>query len=119
MKQLTSHEYFSPDSVEFVCLLNQALYSLRQAGYLWHDLCIKDLNELGLEPLESEPCIFTNPDFSVYIMIYVDDILATGEDADVADIRRGLVAKRKIKELPFERFLRCDIIQEGNVIFVN
>ena len=52
-------------------------------------------------------------------MIYVDDILATSEDADIADIRRGLAAKRKIKELPFERFLRYDIMREGNVIFVN
>jgi len=52
-------------------------------------------------------------------MIYVDDMLATGEDADMADIRRGLAAKRKMKELPFERFLGCDIIREGNVIFIN
>jgi len=52
-------------------------------------------------------------------MIYVDDILATGEDTNIADIRRGLAAKRKIKELPFERFLGYNIIREGNIIFVN
>ena len=52
-------------------------------------------------------------------MIYIDDILIVGEDTNIANIRRGLAAKRKIKELLFERFLRYDIIREGNIIFVN
>ncbi|OKO98596.1 Retrovirus-related Pol polyprotein from transposon TNT 1-94 [Penicillium subrubescens] len=119
MKQPTGHEYYSPDGTDFVCLLNQALYGLRQAGYLWHEVCTKDLDELGLEPLESEPCIYTNPDFSVYILIYVDDMLATGEEAEVAAIRQGLASKRKLKELPFSRFLGCDITREGSVILAN
>ena len=46
-------------------------------------------------------------------------MLVTSEDANVAEIRRGLAAKRKMKELLFERFLRYNIIREGNVIFVN
>jgi hypothetical protein len=34
MKQPTSHEYQSPDSVEHVALILKALYGLRQAGHL-------------------------------------------------------------------------------------
>ena len=52
-------------------------------------------------------------------MIYIDDILVTSELTNIADIRRGLAAKRKIKELLFERFLRYNIIREENIIFIN
>jgi hypothetical protein len=37
----------------------------------------------------------------------------------MANIRRGLAAKRKIKELLFKRFFGYDIIREGNIIFAN
>ena len=37
-------------------------------------------------------------------------MLVTSEDTNIAEIRRGLAAKRKIKELLFKRFLRYNII---------
>jgi hypothetical protein len=82
-------------------------------------VCTKDLNELGLKPLESELYIYINPDFLVYILIYVNDILATSEEAEVATIRQGLRGKRKLKELLFNRFLGYDITQEGSIILTN
>jgi hypothetical protein len=79
-------------------------------------VCTNDLDELGLKLLESEPCIDINPDFLVYILIYVDDILATSKEAEVAVIRQGLTSKRKLKELLFSRFLGYNITREGSVI---
>ena len=112
MKQPTGHEQFGPKGEDLACVLNQALYGLRQAGHLWHELFKDDLSSLGLLPIPSEPCIFTNKDHTIFVMIYVDDILATGHEDQLNSMKKGLSNKRKLKTLPFKRFLGCDVIEE-------
>ena len=40
------------------CLLNQALYGLRQAGNLWWNEFKNILTKIGFKSLEVDPCIF-------------------------------------------------------------
>ncbi|OKP11153.1 Retrovirus-related Pol polyprotein from transposon TNT 1-94, partial [Penicillium subrubescens] len=121
MKQPTGHEYQSPDGVEYVALLQQALYGLRQAGHLWHNVFDEDLKDIGLTLLPTEPCIYTNYEKNTFVLIYVDDVLSTGLDSEIKRIRDAMALKRKLKILPFKRFLGCDIFhdQKKGIIFMN
>ena len=44
---------------EFVCKLNKAIYGLKQAGRQWHKRFDKTLKAIGLNPISSDPCIYT------------------------------------------------------------
>jgi hypothetical protein len=53
-------------------------------------------------------------------MIYIDNILATRHTDEIARVKKGLLSKRKLKELLFKRFLSYDIIRESlGVIVIN
>jgi hypothetical protein len=64
-------------------LLIKALYGTKQAGRSWYQLS-KDfmINELGLIMCISDNCIFYNKNFSVMILIYVDDILTSYQNEE-------------------------------------
>jgi hypothetical protein len=62
-------------SKEGLCLLLlQALYGLRRSPILWLKEFSKTLQELGLEGVPGETCLFTND--RLIIFFYVDDIVA-------------------------------------------
>lgn len=75
MKEPTGQEYHDPDHAEYVCLLDHALYGLRQAGHLWHEVFTNDLKDIGLHPLDLECCVYTNSDYTIFFMIDVDHVL--------------------------------------------
>lgn len=56
-----------------VLKLNKALYGLKQASREWFKKFTKLLLEAGLIEFYSDPCLFRNGDFSLYVIIYVDD----------------------------------------------
>jgi hypothetical protein len=64
-------------------LLIKALYGTKQAGRSWYQLS-KDFmtNELGLIICISDNCIFHNENFTIMILIYVDDILISYENEE-------------------------------------
>jgi hypothetical protein len=64
-------------------LLIKALYGTKQAGRSWYQLS-KDfmIKVLGLIMCISDICIFYNENFSVMILIYVDDILISYKSED-------------------------------------
>jgi hypothetical protein len=121
MKQPTSHEYQSPDGVEHITLILKALYGLRQAGHLWHNLFDKDLKEISLTPLPTEPCIYTNQEKTIFVLIYVNNVLSTGLNSEIQRVRDAIALKRKLKILLFKRFLGCNIFhqREKGIIFLN
>jgi hypothetical protein len=54
-------------------------------------------------------------------LIYVDDVLSTGLNSEIQRVRDAMALKRKLKILPFKRFLGCDIFhqKEKGIIFLN
>ena len=61
----------------------------------WQEHLAKVLTDLGLKRLQSEPNVYTNG--KVYIMVYVDDLLFTGEPDEVARIFKGIQAKMLLR----------------------
>jgi hypothetical protein len=54
----------------------------RTGAVNWIRFLTQSCKELGLEPLQCEPCVFKNADCSFVMVVHVDDLLVTGEDVD-------------------------------------
>jgi hypothetical protein len=75
-----------------VCRLNKALYGLKQSPRIWYNTLAGFLGELGFKPLISDLGIFVKG--SVYIAIYVDDLLIAGPDLEELKGLKAALSKR-------------------------
>ena len=105
MKQ--AEGYVDPEHPEQVYKLNKAIYGLKQAGLAWFNKVDQDLRSLGLLPLDHETCIYTNTAKTIFVLVYVDDMLVCSKSMNEID---ALVKKIRelfrIKEMEaVERFL--------------
>lgn len=85
-----------------VCLLNKALYGLRQAGRAWQHALFDALHELEFQQSQKEPCIWfkRTSSYLILIGIYVDDLVITGSDSDQLEKISNELGKRfKMKHL--------------------
>ena len=67
--------------------LHKAMYGLRSSPKAWQEHLSKALTDLGLKRLQGK----------VYIMVYVDDLLFTGEPGEVARIFKEIQAKMLLR----------------------
>ena len=58
-----------------VCLLQKALYGLRESASLWHNTIDNTFRQLGLQPFQADPCAYIHPSTKLMILLYVDDTL--------------------------------------------
>ena len=65
---------------EHVLQLERALYGLKQAGRAWYQEICGTLKKFGFVALKREPTVFVHPDKNIILGLYVDDIVAIGED---------------------------------------
>ena len=85
-----------------VCLLKRGLYGLRQAGRKWHEKFDAELRQLGMKPLNADPCVYVaNRGSDVVILAaYVDDILLASRNLHwMAEIKRKLGTQFDVKDL--------------------
>ena len=66
-----------------VCKLNKSLYGLRTAPRKWFETFAATLTKLHFSPLPTDPCLYRRG--SVFISVYVDDILLIGPDEQELD----------------------------------
>lgn len=72
---------------DHVCRLTKALYGLKQAPRAWFDTFSRFLLEFGFVYSKSDPSLFTyiNKNIVLILLLYVDDILLTGNSQTCLD----------------------------------
>lgn len=70
---------------EYVCRLHKALYGLKQAPRAWFERLHKALLQFGFVFSKTNQSLFfkITSTHTTYILVYVDDILVTGSNAEV------------------------------------
>ncbi|XP_028548665.1 uncharacterized protein LOC110097480 isoform X2 [Dendrobium catenatum] len=66
-----------------VCHLHKAIYGLRQAPRQWYTTFTSYLREIGFSHSQADPSLllFHDGNTHLYLLVYVDDILLTGNNA--------------------------------------
>lgn len=81
--------HYTTDGTSMVCKLRKALYGLKQAPRIWYQTLTNFLRGLGFEPINADLSIFVRS--SMYIAVYVDDLLIIGPSiAEIKKIKRSL-----------------------------
>ncbi|KAM1055587.1 hypothetical protein PS2_028857 [Malus domestica] len=75
--------FVDPQYPTHVCKLRRSLYGLKQAPRAWFQCFSHHLEDLGFLASTADSSLFTyfNGATIIYLLIYVDDILVTGNDA--------------------------------------
>lgn len=106
-----------------VCLLNKAIYGLRQAGRCWNEKLSQTLLEFGAKKSSSDPCIFFKGKERplLLIAIYVDDILIACQDkSEITKLKNFLSKRFEVKDLgPIKYCLGIKFNQKEDSITLN
>ena len=72
---------------DYVCKLHKAIYGLRQALRAWHDALKSFITSYGFTTRRSNPSLFIyiSGNITVYFLVYVDDLLLTGNNTTFID----------------------------------
>ncbi|CEH16360.1 retrotransposon ty1-copia subclass [Ceraceosorus bombacis] len=74
--------------------LKRSLYGLKQSGRNWYNTLVADLEAMGFERNDAEPCLFYHSDMQVMIAVYVDDVLMAAKSREnITKIHKWLSAK--------------------------
>lgn len=78
--------------------LKKALYGMKQAGKEWHDEVNAFFAAYGLVATRESACVYTLPDNSLIVALYVDDILSGySDDHAMQKLMAALQAKYNVK----------------------
>jgi hypothetical protein len=101
--------FVDADRPDLVCSLNWSLYDLKQAPRAWYSRFASYLASIGFVEAKSDTSLFIyrRGDDTVYLLLYVDDIVLTASTADL--LHRTIVALQRefaMKDLgPLHHFL--------------
>jgi hypothetical protein len=106
-----------------VCKLNKAIYGLRQAPRAWHDSLKSFINSYGFLTSKSDPSlfIFTSGSIKIYFLVYVDDLLLTGNDNQFMITFIEALSKRfSLKNMGYPHyFLGIELIPIKNGLYLS
>jgi histone deacetylase 1/2 len=111
MKQPPGFE--NPHTPHFICKLDKALYCLKQAPRAWFDWLSIKLTALCFVPSKADTSLFLydKPGVTVYILIYVDEIIVTSlSDDAITALLHDLREDFALKDLgPLHYFLGSEV----------
>ncbi|GKC41214.1 putative RNA-directed DNA polymerase [Tanacetum coccineum] len=111
--------YFSSDDKR-VCKLQKSLYGLKQAPRKWNEKLTFVLSEFGFQQSKNDFFLYTlfKGQSFVVLLVYVDDILITGNDiSDIKMCKDLLCSKFLIKDLgDLKYFLGIELIKNDKGI---
>jgi hypothetical protein len=93
---------------DLVCRLNRSLYGLKQASWAWYSRFASYLASIGFVEAKSDTSLFIyrRGDDTVFLLLYVDDIVLTASTADL--LQRTIVTLQRefaMKDLGALHFL--------------
>ncbi|PKU81996.1 Retrovirus-related Pol polyprotein from transposon TNT 1-94 [Dendrobium catenatum] len=108
---------------DYVCLLNKAIYGLKQAPRLWYNTFTSFLVSIGFTHSKSDPSLLMlhKDKITVYLLVYVDDILITGNNAgEINNVIKLLNDRFAMKPLSkATSFLGLQITKHNDVYFIS
>ena len=83
------------------CKLNKSIYGLKQAPRAWYAKLQETLKEFGLIPSAADPALYYSEaeGATLFIIVYVDDLLIAGTRAETKELMDKLSAKFSIRDL--------------------
>ncbi|XP_020698616.2 uncharacterized protein LOC110111194 [Dendrobium catenatum] len=94
--------FIDPLYPDHVCLLQKSIYGLKQSPRKWFETFSNYLLTYGFRhsSADSSLLIFHKNSVSLYILVYVDDILLTGNhEQTIQDLLMGLLTQFRMKNL--------------------
>jgi hypothetical protein len=121
---MTKHEGFAIKGEHKVCKLVKSLYLLKQAPQAWHEKLIEHLLKLNYKHfnLDGETLFVKKVGKSiVYLVVYVDDLLITGNNDDyIASIKKEMKKVFYMNDLGLiHYYLGIEFTQNPNFIFIS
>ncbi|XP_019194028.1 PREDICTED: uncharacterized protein LOC109188018 [Ipomoea nil] len=106
-----------------VCLLQRALYGLKQAPRAWFAKFSSTIAQFGFTSSPHDSALFvrhTNKSV-VFLLLYVDDMIITGDDSMVIfDVQRYLNQHFEMKDLgPLSYFLGLEVSSTSNGYYLS
>ncbi|KAJ0612890.1 putative RNA-directed DNA polymerase [Helianthus annuus] len=79
--------FSDPQKPDHVCLLHKSLYGLKQAPRAWFHRLSTALHSLGFQGSKTDPSLFiyASGGTLLYMLVYVDDIILTGNNPQAID----------------------------------
>lgn len=86
--------------------LRKCIYGLKQSPLVWYSTLKTALTKYGFVSTNFDPCVFVHNKTTVYIAVYVDDILISGSDPKVINgVRQFLHTEFECKDLGQAHFI--------------
>eukprot|EP00253_Pinus_taeda_P027099 PITA_27099 len=105
------------------CKLKKALYGLKQALRAWYSRIDAYLIENGFDKCDGEPTLYIkeNDGKIIIVILYVDDLIFTSNDASfTADFKAVMKKEFEMNDLGFLRyFLGIEVDQSENGVFIS
>ncbi|GKA31563.1 putative RNA-directed DNA polymerase [Tanacetum coccineum] len=115
--------FIGPQRPNHVCLLHKSLYGLKQTPRAWFERLSKALFDLGFKGSKTDSSLFiySRGDTLLYILVYVDDIIVTGNNKGIIDnIICQLGSAFALKDLgPLNYFLGIEIVPHVSGILLS
>ncbi|KAJ0470826.1 putative RNA-directed DNA polymerase [Helianthus annuus] len=90
-----------------VCKLNRSLYGLKQAPRMWNEKLVHVLLKMGFYQSKCDHSMFIKSDETAFVvmLVYVDDIILTGNSKqEIDNVKNLLQSEFKIKDLGLLKF---------------
>jgi hypothetical protein len=110
------------DMKSHVCKLKKVLYGLKQAPRAWYGRIDSFPTSLGFTKSKADSNLYFKVmnDELVILLLYVDDLLLTGEEKLITECKKRLASEFEMKDLGLMHyFLGLEVWQSPERIFLN
>ncbi|KAM0038591.1 putative RNA-directed DNA polymerase [Helianthus debilis subsp. tardiflorus] len=115
--------FVDPTKPDHVCLLHKSLYGLKQAPRAWFERLSAALFGLGFKGSKTDPSLFiySHQGTLLYMLVYVDDIILTGNNNRAIDHVVGSLGQTfAIQDMgQLSYFLGIEVVRSGSDLILS